>query len=188
MLAATAAMSGVASAQMGIKSLLDADSRMRDLADGLHEVCLPAQRAGMTANEFMRANPDVQRARGRLSNTTKTNMWSVSGAGDVRILEDDAGCTVSMSFWEEDSPKMTPLIRGYLTSQADRYEVIGGDPEASKGGLTVAFCAQNEPGKVDSWLLYEFWGEPQDIPAQRRREQQKFVSVVVPTEPFCPQG
>lgn len=178
-----------AHAQQGNTALMDGIEALEDLAYGLQQVCLPAQRAGQVLSEFEAAHRgDLKLIRMRVGNSTKVNMWGIGGNSDAAVLEDDAGCTASMSMWEKDAKTLSSALRGFLTANADQYEVVSGDPENSRETLVVAFCARLETGGVDSWYLYEYSGEPEIISGQRRPERQRFISLVVPTEPFCPQA
>lgn len=174
-------------AQQGAQSLPNKNERLEDLAYGLQQVCIPAQRAQQSLGEYESRNREALKiVRRQVANSTKVGMWLIGSRSDVAILEDQNGCTVSMSMWEKDANKIIPDMRGYLTANADQYQVLAGDPEKRSDPLNVAFCANAGPGIVDSWYLTEFAGNWEDIPGQRRRERQIFISIIVPTEPFCP--
>ena len=175
-------------AQQGVTELANPAARLKDIKTGLFEFCLPAQRAGQTASEYEASHrQDLPLSRMQLSNTSQVNAWGFRTGGDVAVMENEAGCTVSMSFWQSDSQKIVPDLRGMLTTSADQYQVVSGDPDKPGSGLVVAFCNTVEPGVVDSWLLYESLGKPEEVWGQRRRERQYVISVVTPTEPFCAQ-
>lgn len=187
--AAVFASGGSALAQQGNAELLNSSERLQALDYGLKEACLPAQRAGQNISAYEQAHRrELKLNRARVSNSTQVNMWIVGGSSsDVAVMEDPAGCTVSMSFWEDSREKIVPDVRALLTGSADQYQVVSGDPDDKMQTLVVAFCAKNDEGTVDSWYLYEYLGEPEAVPRQKRRMRQQFISVIAPVEPFCPQ-
>ena len=186
-LAVMGSMAGSAMAQQGATALVNAGERLDDLAYGLFEVCLPAQRAGLSLGDFEATNRNaLNLARKRTANSTRIATWSVQGSREVAVLENESGCTVSTSFWQEDADQLIPDLRGRLTGAAAQYQVVQGNPDdIGDTGLVVAFCAAGENGERDSWYLYETLGKPEQLSGQRRTARQYFVSIVAPTEPFC---
>ena len=179
---------GSAMAQQGATALVNAGERLDDLSYGLFEVCLPAQRAGQRLGDFEAANRSaLTLSRKRTSNSTRVATWAVRGSREVAVLENDSGCTVSTSFWQEDADQLIPGLRGRLTGAAAQYQVVQGNPDdIGENGLVVAFCAAGEKnGQRDSWYLYETLGKPEQLSGQRRTARQYFVSIVAPTAPFC---
>ncbi|WP_370335557.1 hypothetical protein [Parvularcula marina] len=159
---------------------------MRDLDYGLTRVCIPAQRARMSTTDFEKDNRrKLILVRQRLSNTTQVNAWTIGARGETAVMENEAGCTVSFSAW--GGTGISEDVRSYLTGRADKYQVVAGDPERANSTLVVAFCAENAPGVVDSWYLYESIAGELDVTGQIRDEAHFSYSIVVPTQPFCAQ-
>lgn len=169
---------------------LDApDERLEEVLYGLNQVCLPAQRAGMQVGDYEKANRSkLTLQRRRNPNSTRIPMWSMTARSDVAVLGDEAGCTVSTSFREDQSDRLLPDLRGALTEGASAYQVVSGNPDNHDERLVVAFCKPDGQGGVDSFYLYEWvQNEPGEV-GRRQPREILYLSLIAPTERFCPQG
>jgi hypothetical protein len=163
------------------------DERLEDINYGLTEVCLAAQKAGMSAKDYIREN--VRRltlVRYRDGSSTTTDMWKISGGSDVAVAVDDKGCTVSTSFEFDDRDDLVPILKDSLSSQNTRNQMLQGDAENDRETRVTAYCRPTEGGQ-DGFVLYEYLQLDQK-PGQFRPLEVQYLSVVVPNEPFCAQG
>ncbi|MEM9234646.1 MAG: hypothetical protein AAGA69_10490, partial [Pseudomonadota bacterium] len=149
----------------------------------------PAQRAGQDVGDFEKDNRNsLTLARRQNPNSKRTPMWGVNSRSNVVVMETEGGCNVSTSFREDQSDRLIPEMRAYLSGKAVASEVVSGSPDNYDERLAVAYCVPNDTGGVDSFLLYE-WVQNETAETGRRANRDiLYVSLVAPSAGFCPQG
>lgn len=167
-------------------NLTNPTRRMKDLTYGLNEICLPAQRQGVSVDSYISANESTLRVkRARNLSSTQTEIWLVGSKKYVSVMQRGANCTVSTSFSKDRRFKIMDELEVMLNTDASYVEVIHTMDEEPKDRARSIYCRPNPEGENDSYI-FDQWIQELDPPhGSRRRRKILFLSISAPTQTIC---